>query len=72
MSSSDITTSTMDVIQPPASNAPCPCTGFLTSTPLDMIGRYVCDLQASLNIWEKCVLAWYIIFIYVEIWNENM
>jgi hypothetical protein len=36
-----------------------------------MIGRYVCDLQASMNIWQKYMLAWYIIFISVEIWNAK-
>jgi hypothetical protein len=61
----------MDAIPSSASNAPCPCIGFLTSAPLDMIGRYVCDYQASLNIWQKYVLAWYIIFISVEIWNAK-
>jgi hypothetical protein len=59
----------MDAILSPASNAPCPSIGFLTSTPLDMRGTYVCDFQASLNIWQKYMLAWQIIFISVEIWN---
>jgi hypothetical protein len=31
------------------------------SLPFDMIGRYACDFQASLNIWQKYMLAWEII-----------
>jgi len=61
----------MDAFLSPASNAPCLSIGFLTSTPFYKIGRYICDLQASLNIWQKYVLASYITFNSVEIWNAK-
>ena len=50
MSSSNTSSSTTDAARSPTSTPPPSSPGFVTSTPLNVIGEFVCDLQVFLNI----------------------